>query len=112
MKAVFLYDGKCLFCESLALYWKTKTDSEKIEFISFRTLNDQNLKSLHPSLTLDRCESEVQLIYKNKRYPGFFAIRQMMFWSTQYKLVAPLLYLPFVPFIGMFVLYFLKKFKS
>ncbi|TGL57518.1 DUF393 domain-containing protein [Leptospira ognonensis] len=112
MKAVFLYDGNCSFCSDLANYWKQETDLDKIEFKSFRDLTEEELHAVHPSLTTPMCESDVQLVFENTRFPGFFAVRRMMFWSKKYMFVAVLLYLPLIPFVGMLTMYLLKKMRS
>lgn len=112
MKAVFLYDGNCRFCSDLANYWKRETDNNKIEFKSFRDLSEAELHSLHSTLNTQICESDVQLVFENTRFPGFFAVRRMMFWSPKYMFVAVLLYLPIVPFLGMFTMYVLKRLRS
>ena len=112
MKAIFLYDGNCAFCRDLANDWIRRTNGEHIEFLSFRNLTPDQLTNLHPSLTPEKCEQDVQLIYERKRFPGFFAVRRMMFWSKTYRWLAPLLYLPLIPYLGMLVMYYLKKRKS
>ncbi|BDA78789.1 hypothetical protein LPTSP3_g17190 [Leptospira kobayashii] len=111
MKAKFFYDGDCAFCLGLADYWKSQIDPEKIDFLSFRNYSEPELLNFHNQLTLNRCEGNVQLVYGNSRLPGFFGVRRMLFW-TKYKYLAPVLYLPLVPFLGVGVMYFLKFFKS
>ncbi|TGN08381.1 DCC1-like thiol-disulfide oxidoreductase family protein [Leptospira ilyithenensis] len=111
MKAKFFYDGNCDFCSGLADYWKLKTDTKQIDFLSFRDYSESELLKFHSQLTWDKCEGNVQLIYGNSRLPGFFGVRRMLFW-TKYKYLAPILYLPLVPFLGVAVMYFLRFFKS
>jgi hypothetical protein len=112
MEPMFLYDGECAFCSELAKFWQNQTRGHGIQFKSFHDFSDVELQSMHPSLTIDKCQGEVQLVYKSNRYPGFFAVRRMIFWSKHFRYVAPLLYLPFIPFVGMLVMYLLRKFKS
>jgi predicted DCC family thiol-disulfide oxidoreductase YuxK len=110
--ATFLYDGDCNFCVQLAKYWQGETYKNNLEFDSFRKYTESELMQLHPSLSIEKCEGEVQLIYKNKRLSGFFAVRRMMFWSKTFRYVAPVLYLPLVPFLGMLTMFLLKKIRT
>ncbi len=112
MKALFLFDGDCDFCIKLANFWQNQTNPQEVEFLSFRNISDDELKKLHPNLTKEMCVSDVQLLYKNQRLPGFFAVRRLMFFSRMFRFIAPLLYLPLVPFFGMFTMYILKRIRS
>jgi predicted DCC family thiol-disulfide oxidoreductase YuxK len=108
----FFYDGECRFCRSLAFHLKKRNQSPNLVFYSFRDFHENELLGLHPGLTEEVLESEVQLVYKNTRYPGFFAVRKILFNIKIYKFVTPILYLPFVPFLGMFVMYLLKRYRN
>ncbi|TGN18650.1 DCC1-like thiol-disulfide oxidoreductase family protein [Leptospira idonii] len=112
MKAKFLYDGDCSFCTQLADHFRSRIDEKNLEFISFRDLSETELQKIHPDLTWNRCEAEVNLVTGGTRLPGFFGVRRMLFWATTYRYFAPLLYLPLIPFLGMGVMYFLKYLKS
>jgi predicted DCC family thiol-disulfide oxidoreductase YuxK len=111
-QSIFFYDGECRFCRSLALALKKRNQNPNLVFLSFRNFSDEDLLHLHPSLTEDMLESEVQLIHHNKRYPGFFAVRKITSSLKNYRYITPFLYLPLIPFLGMYVMYILKKYKS
>ncbi len=109
---VFLFDGNCDFCQNLVKTLETKLKPKTTVFRSFRNITESEMKDLLPTLTLEICESDPQLIWNKKRYPGFFAIRQLLFDCPRGYLFIPFLYIPFVPLIGMAVLYFLRRFKT
>ncbi|MDX1961421.1 MAG: DCC1-like thiol-disulfide oxidoreductase family protein [Leptospiraceae bacterium] len=107
---IFFYDGDCEFCTSLANFLE-KQIKLNVEFKSFRDFEEDELLKIHPELFLSKLESEVQLITNDRRYPGFFAIRELS-WNLKFGfLFAPILYLPLIPFLGMFVMYILKQKK-
>jgi len=108
----FFYDGECRFCRSLAYHLKKMNQNPNLVFLSFRNFHESDLLELHPGLTEDVLESEVQLVYKNTRYPGFFAVRKILFNMKIYKFMTPLLYIPLVPFLGMLVMYLLKRYRN
>jgi predicted DCC family thiol-disulfide oxidoreductase YuxK len=112
MNNIFFYDGDCSFCSSLAKNLEKLCLNKTISFQSFRDLKLEELSNLHPELTFDRLESEVQFLYKGKRFPGFFAVRALAPNLKFWRYFFPLLYLPFVPFLGMGVMYLLRREKK
>lgn len=111
-KKIFFYDGNCSFCKSLALKLKSYCLDDSITFQSFRELSEEDLQNIHIELTFERLESEVQLIWDKKRYPGFFAIRKLLWKLKYFRYWTFLLYLPFVPLLGILVLYILRYLKK
>lgn len=111
MNQIFLFDGNCSFCKTLAASLERNSNTS-ISFVSFRSLTEEQLNQIHPKLNFDVCESEVQYVEDGVRYPGFFAVRAVFWKHKTYKFVNVFLYLPFIPFIGMAVMYILKRFKS
>lgn len=111
-KKIFFYDGNCEFCQGLALKLQKRCLDNSILFLSFRKFSETELLQIHPELNLERLEREVQLIWETKRYPGFFAVRKLLWKMKYFRYIAFLLYVPFVPFIGIFLLYILRYFKN
>jgi len=108
-KNIFFYDGDCAFCSNLANKLKSINQNKNLQFVSFRDYDYDVLGKIHPQLTDEILEAEVQLIYEKKRYPGFFAVRKILPSLSIYWIFTPFLYLPLIPFIGMFVMQILKK---
>jgi predicted DCC family thiol-disulfide oxidoreductase YuxK len=106
---IFLYDGDCNFCKKLINKLISLNTNPDIQFISFRNKKDFELKKIHSDLTLDILEGEIQFIHNGVRFPGFFGIRKLFPYLQFYKYFTFLLYIPLVPFLGMLVLYILKK---
>ncbi|MDF3820044.1 DCC1-like thiol-disulfide oxidoreductase family protein [Leptospira sp. 96542] len=110
MNPVLLYDGNCNFCTKLANSIQSSSNA-KIQIINFRTLTSESLSEIHRELNLSLCEGEVQYIENGRRYPGFFAVRALSWKLKTYRYFAFVLYLPLVPFLGMFVMASLKRFR-
>ncbi|XDD52590.1 DCC1-like thiol-disulfide oxidoreductase family protein [Leptospira sp. WS4.C2] len=110
-KSILIYDGNCNFCTRLAKSIREKTN-EKIAIVSYHKLSMLELESIHKQLTNELCAGEVQYIEEGNRYPGFFAVRQILWKMDRYKYFAFLLYLPLIPFLGMATMYLLKRFRS
>ncbi|MCG6144704.1 DCC1-like thiol-disulfide oxidoreductase family protein [Leptospira bandrabouensis] len=108
--AVLVYDGNCGFCTRLAKSIREKTN-DQITIVSFHKLTDIELQSIHKQLSRDLCAGEVQLIESGIRFPGFFAVRQLSWKMDKYKYFSFLLYLPLVPFLGMGIMYLLKRYR-
>ncbi len=106
---IFFYDGDCEFCAHLAGKLQTLNKNKNLRFLSFREFDSDILIKFHPQLTDEILEGEVQLIFENKRYPGFFAVRKILPSLSFYYIFTPFLYLPLVPFLGMFVMHLLKR---
>ncbi|EQA37562.1 PF04134 family protein [Leptospira inadai serovar Lyme str. 10] len=109
---IFLYDGECGFCADLAESLKSKCLDKSVQFQSFRTLKKDELKKIHPALTIDAAAGNVQFVDGNVRYPGFFAIRKLSHSLSGWRWVAPFLYFPFVPILGILVMNLLKAFRK
>ncbi len=109
--SVLVYDGNCEFCTRLAKFIREKT-RDQIAIISFHQLTDKELLTIHKQLSRDLCAGEVQFITSGNRYPGFFAVRQLVWKMDLYKYFGILLYLPLVPFLGMAAMYLLKRFRK
>lgn len=105
---IFLYDGKCPFCQRMAMRLRAICLSKDIEFHSFREIGYDRLKEIHPALTEEVLTANVQFIYNGFRYPGFFAIRKLCSHLKFYRYFFWILYLPLVPIIGMLVMNYLK----
>ena len=112
MNQVFLFDGDCAFCTKLANKLQSKLLDSQIEFQSFRLLSDAQLKKLHPRLTKDLCQGNIQYIYKGKRYPGFFAFRKVSHSLSVIRYFSFLMYLPLVPLLGIWMISVLKKMRN
>jgi predicted DCC family thiol-disulfide oxidoreductase YuxK len=110
-KNIFFYDGDCAFCTHLACKLKYINQNKNLQFVSFRDFDSDVLGEIHPQLTEEILEGEVQLIYEKKRYPGFFAVRKILPSLSIYWVFTPFLYLPLIPFIGMFVMQILKRIR-
>lgn len=108
-KNIFFYDGDCLFCRSLAIKLNDLNQNPKLIFLSFRDFDEDSLLKFNSELNEEILEGEVQLVYENKRYPGFFAVRKIMPSLQYYWILTPFLYLPLIPLIGMYYMVFLKK---
>ena len=111
MRNVFFYDGNCPFCSSLADKLKQLCLKPEIEFLSFRKLSLLELSNIHKDLCTELLEGNVQFIYKNVRYPGFFAVRKLSHFLKGYRYLSIFLYIPLVPFIGIFVMEIIKRKK-
>jgi len=109
MNRYFIFDGNCDFCLRLAMYLKKYTSD--IEFISYHDLKETDLLNIHSELSYEKCQGEVQFVYNGIRYPGFFAFRKLLHFTKKYKYLVFLLYLPLVPFMGMFLFVLLKKIR-
>jgi predicted DCC family thiol-disulfide oxidoreductase YuxK len=106
---LFFYDGDCAFCTKLSHWLQSFLTDSSVQFISFREMEEEQLLKIHPELNLYRLEGEVQLIVDGKRYPGFFAVRKLFFYLKYFRWINFFLYLPLIPFLGMLVMYILKK---
>jgi len=106
---VLLYDGTCSRCQSLAFVLQKTLRLPSVHFFSFRELSEEDLPYLSTQLSWEHCEREVQWIENGKRYPGFFGLRRLVWLSPWARFLAPLLYLPLVPFLGMGLLYWLGR---
>ncbi|WP_039928974.1 DCC1-like thiol-disulfide oxidoreductase family protein [Leptospira yanagawae] len=109
-KNLLIYDGNCGFCTGLAQSLK-KNSVKPIEILSFHTLSELDLKKIHNQLTIEICKGEVQWIQNGNRYPGFFGVRVLLWNIKFFRYFVWILYLPLVPFLGMFALYVLKKIR-
>ncbi|WP_061224434.1 DCC1-like thiol-disulfide oxidoreductase family protein [Leptospira weilii] len=109
---VFLYDGECSFCFDLAIKLQNLNLNPKIRFRSFRDFSEKELREIHPTLNIGAVEGNVQMIANGKRYPGFFAVRKLSHSLKGYRWVAPLLYLPLIPILGIIGIGLLKSLKS
>ncbi|PJZ45296.1 thiol-disulfide oxidoreductase DCC family protein [Leptospira brenneri] len=108
---ILIYDGDCKFCTRIAKLMREKTKNQ-ISILSYHNLSESDLKSIHYKLTKELCAGEVQWIENGKRYPGFFAVRQILWKMDRYRYINILLYLPLIPFLGMAVMYGLKRFRT
>ncbi|TGK39365.1 DUF393 domain-containing protein [Leptospira gomenensis] len=109
---VFLYDGNCLFCTRLAAKLQTLNRNPSIRFRSFRDFSEKELKEIHPALNFEVAQGNVQMIAEGRRYPGFFAVRKLSHSLKGYRWIAPLLYLPLIPILGILAMSLLKSLKS
>ncbi|PKA15561.1 DCC1-like thiol-disulfide oxidoreductase family protein [Leptospira haakeii] len=109
---VFLYDGECGFCSSLASKLLKLSLDKNVKFVSFRDLSPGDLKEVHPSLEPKLVAGNVQFVSGNMRYPGFFAVRKLSHSLKGWRWVSPLLYLPLVPLLGMLSMSLLKSIRS
>ncbi len=108
----FFYDGDCAFCTKLSNWLQSFLTDSTVQFVSFREMEEGQLLQIHSELNLEKLEGEVQLIVDGKRYPGFFAVRKLFAYMKYFRWISFLLYLPLIPFLGMFVMVVLKKMAS
>lgn len=106
---VFFYDGNCSFCTVLAFKLQRLCIAKNIEFLSFRGMDKEQLKKIHPTLSEEVLHGNVQFVFKGVRYPGFFGVRKLVFYLRIYRYFFFLLYLPLVPLIGIMVMNYLKR---
>ena len=98
-RAVLLYDGQCGFCLESVKRLRVLDLFGWVDPLDFHVQPD--LARLHPSLTPERCRSEMILLEPDGRLSGGFeafarlSARLPTLWPT-----APLLYVPGVPFAG------------
>lgn len=109
---IFFYDGQCNFCKDLAGFLEKITLNSEIQYKSFRDYSESDLRKIHPSLSHDVCQGNVQFIFEGKRYPGFFGIRKLFPYLKKYRYLTPLLYLPLIPILGILILKVLKHFRN
>ncbi|EKT88472.1 hypothetical protein LSS_01582 [Leptospira santarosai serovar Shermani str. LT 821] len=109
---IFLYDGDCSFCADLAARLQSLNLNPKIRFRSFRDFSEKELREIHPTLNIGVAEGNVQMISNGRRYPGFFAVRKLSHSLKGYRWIAPFLYLPLIPILGMIGMNLLKSLKS
>lgn len=105
----FFYDGNCPFCSRMAMRLKMICLSKDIEFFSFRNFPKDKLLGINSTLTEEVLTANVQFVYNGFRYPGFFAIRKIVPHLKFYKYFFWVLYLPFIPIIGMLLMNYLKQ---
>lgn len=110
-KPTVLYDGYCTFCINLCDYLKKFLGADDFNYISFRDLTLSDWDSVYPHLTLSICEREIQFFINGQRYPGFFGLRKALLVHPNLKLWGYLLFLPLVPYLGMFVFYAIGKWR-
>ncbi|MCW7462703.1 DCC1-like thiol-disulfide oxidoreductase family protein [Leptospira limi] len=106
-----IYDGDCSFCTRLAHSLQNRS-IQPIDIVSYHSLSEEDLNKIHPQLTWDKCKGEVQIIQDGNRFPGFFGVRVLLWNVRIVRYFAWILYLPLIPFLGMFVMVILKKFKK
>lgn len=106
---VFLYDGNCPFCLGVASKLQSLCLDPNIEFKSFRDMKSNELLNLHKDLSNEVLCANINYIYKEIRYPGFFGIRKLSHSLRGYRYISFTLYLPLIPFIGMLVMKILKS---
>ncbi|MCC6275758.1 MAG: DUF393 domain-containing protein [Leptospiraceae bacterium] len=108
----FFYDGNCPFCTKTASHLKSRCLNSDIRFVSFRDLNESEIRKIHKELTVDLLSGNTQFIFHGKRYPHFFGIRKLFPFLKGYRYFTLILYLPLVPLLGIFFMQMLKKFTS
>lgn len=98
-RAAVLFDGDCPLCQRLArrlarLDWRGK--------LHFQDARDTpNLPLTPPPLNPDRLLEEMHLVTPDGRvYAGYRAFRWIAWRLPVFWLLAPLLYLPGVPWVG------------
>jgi hypothetical protein len=75
-KNIFFYDGECAFCTHLASKLKSINQNKNLQFVSFRDFDSDVLGEIHPQLTEEILEGEVQLIYEKKTIPWIFCCKK------------------------------------
>jgi predicted DCC family thiol-disulfide oxidoreductase YuxK len=109
MNKVFFYDGDCAFCIRMIRSFKRVNQNPEIQFLPYQMISESDRLLIHSELTDSKVKAEVQFVQDGNRYPGFFAVRKIFPNFKYYKYFTPLLYFPLVPFIGMWVMFLMKK---
>jgi predicted DCC family thiol-disulfide oxidoreductase YuxK len=106
------YDGKCNFCNRSKKYLEERVLDPKVRYLSYHDFSDEKLAEFHPSLNSELCSGSIQYIVGNTRYPGFFAIRKISHRMKGFRWFSWALYLPLIPFFGIFGYVIIKKYRS
>ncbi len=98
-RAILLYDGRCGFCLESIKRLRVLDLFGWIDLLDFHLQPD--LPKLNPTLTPERCRSEMILIEPNGRLSGGFdAFRRMCPRMPMLWVVLPLVYLPGARWVG------------
>ncbi len=105
---VILFDGRCGLCQRsmrilAALDWFRQ--------LSFQNLHDPAVRSLHaPAISFEDLNAEMHIRLPDSSYrKGFFAFRRLCFALPLLWVLAPLLYIPGVSWIGQKVYGFVAR---
>lgn len=99
-KAILLFDGQCPLC-LLSVAWLQRLDwLDRVHYQNARETNA--IPTMQPPLQQDKLLEEIHLVTANKQsvYHGFGAFRWLSWRMPLLWIVAPLLYLPGVPWLG------------
>ncbi|MCI0378230.1 MAG: DUF393 domain-containing protein [Gemmataceae bacterium] len=99
-KAAVLYDGDCVFCQKSVALLRKLDWTRRLEYLNFRADDQALLQS--PGVLQAPLSEEMHVLTPDGRrlYHGFGAFRWLAWRLPLLWLVAPLLYLPFLPTLG------------
>lgn len=100
-QALVLYDGKCAFCRRGVETLKKLDWLKKLSYQDFQQL--EHLPATVPPLERDRLLEEMHLVTPSgsQVYAGFYAFRWMAWRLPLTWLIAPFLYVPGIPWLGV-----------
>jgi predicted DCC family thiol-disulfide oxidoreductase YuxK len=94
-----IYDGKCSFCIKNVFVLKLLDWGSRLQILNFQAPTHR--KKMSQPIPLKQLRQALQLISnKGKIYSGFYAIRKLMWSLPALWILAPLLYIPGVPYVG------------
>jgi predicted DCC family thiol-disulfide oxidoreductase YuxK len=99
-QGLVLYDGDCPFCRHCVKWLRRFDWLHRLQFVDFRTEEPPVAKQL--SITPERLREEMHVIPPDRKraYHGFGAFRWTAWRLPPLWPLAPLLYLPLIPWLG------------
>ncbi|UII55289.1 DUF393 domain-containing protein [Cytobacillus spongiae] len=99
MKILALYDETCALCQESKKLFRRLDRLNKVEWVSLQTY--ERLNKSFP-FTKEDLRKELHIILPNQKIvKGFYAVRRLLLTSPVFTIIATLLYIPFVPLIGV-----------
>jgi len=99
-RSLVLFDGFCPFCQASTRLLKA---FDWLGNLEFRSLRDRdNIPATQPPLELSRLIEEMHVVtpHAGRTYHGFWAFRHIAWRLPALVLVAPILYIPGVGWLG------------
>ncbi len=94
-----IYDGKCLFCIKNVFILKLLDWGSRLQLLNFQAPSHR--QKMSKKISLKKLNDAIALISNTGHiYSGFYAIRKLMWSLPALWIVAPLLYIPGVPYAG------------
>ncbi len=98
-KVPVFYDGTCGFCTQSVVVLRAMDVFQRFEIMSAL---DPSVQKAYPDLDVERADRELLLKTSDGRWlGGFFAIRRILWSLPTTWLLAPLMYVPGVPWLGV-----------